>query len=56
MKTFLGFFLLAIALFACTKQNESSASNDEVEVVVYATHAADTTKITSSDPVRMKLK
>ena len=53
------FFLLAMILvFSCTKEKAAQKPTppEEIEVVVYATHTGDTTRIDSTAPVHVLLK
>ena len=45
-------------LFGCTKKKatKNPTPPEEIEVMVYATHAGDTTRIDSTAPVRVLLK
>jgi hypothetical protein len=51
------YILLLIAIsFSCKKSSEKSASQEEIEVMVYATPVNDTTKIAATDTVRIRVK
>jgi hypothetical protein len=58
MKVFVCFILLVIILFACTKEKGkgNSTPGEEIAVMVYATHANDTTKIVTTDSLHVTLR
>jgi hypothetical protein len=56
MKIFVCLLLFVIILIACKKQgSEQKLTTQDIDVMVYATHANDTTQIVSTDTVHIRL-
>jgi hypothetical protein len=57
MKIFVCLLLFVLILIACKKPvSEQTSTPQDIDVMVYATHANDTTQIVSTDTMHIKLQ